>query len=98
MKESIMRLATVTICAAAVFGSIAFAAAPAVAEETGSLSGCVKLADEVKQALASNMQSASYEAAMKEKGYGRDFCANGLYAHGEAHYSDALRLLGAEKS
>ena len=93
-----MRLANVTMCAAIVSAGIAFGSLPAAAEQTGSLSGCTKLADEVKQALASNSQSASFDQAMKEKGYGRDFCANGLYGHGEEHYNEALRLLGATKS
>jgi hypothetical protein len=93
-----MRIANVTMCAVAVCAGVVLASVPAGAEETGSLSGCAKLADEVKQALASNSQSASFDQAMKEKGYGRDFCANGLYAHGEDHYNEALRLLGATKS
>lgn len=92
-----MRFVHATLCAAAVCGAIAFAAAPAGAEETGSLASCTKLADDVKQALATNTQSAGYGEAMKEKGYGRDFCANGLYGQGVAHYDEALRLLGAEK-
>ena len=71
---------------------------PANAEESGNLSTCVKLASEVSQALASNAQSPSFDAAKKEKGYGRDYCASGLYAQGTAHYAEALKLLGGEKS
>lgn len=93
-----MHLSTVTVSAALVSAGIAFASVPAGAEDLGSLSGCAKLSDEVKQALASNTQSPSYEQAVKEKDYGRDFCNNGLYRHGEEHYNEALRLLGASKS
>ncbi|HEX3429863.1 MAG TPA: hypothetical protein VHT03_03175 [Rhizomicrobium sp.] len=71
---------------------------PAGAEQTGNLSSCVKLAGEVNQALASNSQSPSYDAAAKEKSYGRDYCATGLYAQGVTHYAEALKLLGADKS
>jgi hypothetical protein len=71
---------------------------PAGAEQSGNLSTCVKLAGEVNQALAKNGQSSSYEAAQKEKNYGRDYCASGLYPQGVTHYAQALKLLGAEKS
>ena len=97
-KESVMRQSTVTICAGLIAAGVALGTIPAGAEETGSLSGCAKLSDEVKQALASNTHSAAYEQAMKEKDYGRDFCNNGLYGHGEEHYNEALRLLGETKS
>lgn len=71
---------------------------PAGAEETGNLSSCVKLASEVNQALASSSQSPSHDAAVKEKGYGRDYCGTGLYAQGVTHYAEALKLLGADRS
>ena len=93
-----MRMATVTITAALIGASVSLASLPAFAEATGSLSGCVKMAGEVKQALAGNSQSSDYDQAVKEKNYGRDFCANGLYAHGQEHYAQALKLLGVEKS
>lgn len=93
-----MRLATVTISAALIGAGLTLASVPAIAEATGSLSGCAKMADQVKQALASNSQSTSYDQAVKEKDYGRDFCNYGLYARGESHYAEALKLLGAEKS
>jgi hypothetical protein len=93
-----MRLLALTVSAAALCASVALGSLPATAEETGSLSGCATLASQVKQALASNAQSANYEAAVKEKDYGRDFCSNELYAHGEEHYEQALKLLGDTKS
>lgn len=93
-----MRLLTLTVSAAALCASVGFGSLPASAEETGSLSGCQKLASQVKQALASNAQSANYEAAVKEKSYGRDFCSNELYARGQEHYEQALKLLGESKS
>jgi hypothetical protein len=89
-----------TIAAAAFAFSLGAAAlaVPASAEETGNLSNCVKLADQVNQALANNSQSPSHDAAAKEKTYGRDFCANGLYKQGVMHYAQALKLLGSEKA
>jgi hypothetical protein len=88
-----------TIAAATFAFSLGAAlAVPAGAKETGNLSNCVKLADEVNQALANNSQSPSYGAASKEKSYGRDFCANGLYEQGVTHYAQALKLLGSEKA
>ena len=90
-----MRLLTLTASAAALCASVAICSLPAAADETGSLSDCVKIADQVNQALAANPQSANHEAAVKEKLYGRGFCANGLYGHGIEHYEQALKLLGA---
>jgi hypothetical protein len=92
-----MRLLTIAATVALLTGAAAMSF-PAGAEETGNLSGCVKLAGEVNQALATNTQSASYEAAAKEKSYGRDYCSTGLYAQGVTHYAEALKLLGSEKS
>ncbi|HEX4160072.1 MAG TPA: hypothetical protein VHY79_16535 [Rhizomicrobium sp.] len=92
-----MRLMTLTVSAAALCASVALGSLPATAEETGNLSGCQKLAEQVKQALASDSQSANYEAAVKEKNYGRDFCSNNFYANGEQHYEQALKLLGESK-
>jgi hypothetical protein len=59
-----------------------------------SASTCVSLASQVRTALASNQQSANYEAAVKESRYGRDFCANAQPRVGTAHYAQALKLLG----
>jgi hypothetical protein len=93
-----MRLLTLTISAAALCASVAFGALPAAADETGSPSVCLKMADQVNQALAANAQSANHEAAVKEELTGRGFCANGFYGHGIQHYEQALKLLGADKS
>jgi len=93
-----MRLSTLTASAAALCASFAVCSLPAIAEETGSLSACAKVAGQVNQALAANPQSANHEAAVKEKLYGRGFCANGLYGHGIEHYEQALKLLGASGS
>ena len=93
-----MRLLTIAATTLALSLGAAALSISASAEETGSLSTCVKLASEVDQALASNAQSPSYDAAKKEKGYGRDYCASGLYPQGTTHYTEALKLLGAESS
>lgn len=86
-----------TIAAATLALGALTLSAPANAEETGNLSTCVKLASEVSKALASNAQSPSHDAAVREKTYGRDYCATGLYAQGATHYAEALKLLGNEK-
>jgi hypothetical protein len=93
-----MRLLTIAATAAVLLTGAAAMFFPAGAEETGNLSSCVKLAGEVNQALANNSQSANYEAAAKEKTYGRDYCATGLYGQGVTHYAQALKMLGSEKS
>jgi len=93
-----MRLPTIAATTFALSLGAAALSVPANAEESGNLSTCVKLAGEVNQALASNAQSPSYDAAAKEKSYGRDYCASGLYPQGVTHYAEALKLLGAEKS
>jgi hypothetical protein len=89
-----------SIAAATIVLSLSAAAlsGPVGAAETGNLYNCTQLGSQVDHALASNTQSPSYDAAKKEKGYGRDFCANGLYDRGVMHYAQALKLLGSEKS
>lgn len=91
-----MRLLTIAAASIAILNGATALSLPAGAEESGNLSTCVKLASEVNQALANNSRSASYDAAAKEKTYGRDYCATGLYAQGTTHYAQALKLLGAQ--
>jgi hypothetical protein len=93
-----MRLATVTLSVAALCTGIALSSVPAAAEDTGSPSSCLKLADQVNQALAANPQSANHEAAVQEKFRGQGFCANGMYGDGVEHYEHALKLLGTSGS
>ena len=93
-----MRLLSIATATFALSLGAAALSGPAGAEESGNLSQCVKLAGQVNEALAGNTQSPSYSAAAREKSYGRDYCATGLYAQGVTHYAQALRLLGAEKS
>jgi hypothetical protein len=94
MRFTIAKTGAALVCAGLLFG-----ATQAGAEEPGAnQSGCVKLADEVRDALSSNQQSQSYQAALKEKGYGRDFCTNGFYKQGVAHYAEALKILGTQPS
>ena len=93
-----MRLLTIAATTFALSLGAAALSVSANAEESGNLATCVKLGSEVNQALAGNAQSPSYDAAAKEKSYGRDYCASGLYPQGVTHYAEALKLLGAEKS
>ncbi|HLY06221.1 MAG TPA: hypothetical protein VKR31_10770 [Rhizomicrobium sp.] len=93
-----MRLLTIAATTLALSLGAAALSASASAEENGNLSTCVKLATEVNKALTSNTQSPSYDAASKEKSFGRDYCASGLYPQGVTHYAEALKLLGADRS
>ena len=79
-------------------GALACAAAPANAADSASLSGCASLQSQVKTALQSNAQSPNYENAVKEQRYGVEFCSNGFYQNGVSHYSEALKLLGVDKT
>lgn len=94
-----MRFAKSALGIVAIGLGLGIATAPASAEQMASLSSCLSLADHVKAALDANMQSANYHAAQQERTYGREFCTNGFYAKGIAHYEHALQLLGVpEKS
>jgi len=86
------------ILAAGVVAAVGFGPLNASATQSASLSGCIDMADQVKSALASNPQSPNFTEAHKQQGYGREFCANGLYQNGVDHYAQALKLLGAQKS
>ena len=85
------------VLAAGVAAALGLGALNASAAQSASLSGCMDMADQVKTALASNSQSPNYHEAVKEQGYGRQFCASGLYQNGVDHYAQALKLLGAQK-
>jgi hypothetical protein len=93
-----MRSFKVAASVAVLCGSVAFGAVSAGAEEMAGLGSCTNMAEQVKGALASNPQSANYDDAKKQAGYGRDFCANGLYKNGVEHYDQALKLLGVGQS
>ncbi|HWA30641.1 MAG TPA: hypothetical protein VG867_06070 [Rhizomicrobium sp.] len=78
-------LATIGLSAAIAFG--------ATAANAEGLSDCTHAKDKVTEALAKDT-SGNHDAAVKESNYGRDFCNNGLYKQGVAHYAQALKLLG----
>lgn len=66
----------------------------ASAEDSITVVNCLSMADQVKVALGGNENSSNFEAARKERMYGQEFCTNGNYARGVAHYTRALQLLG----
>ena len=68
--------------------------ASASAQQVANVETCLSSASQVKTALASNAQSANYEAAMKERNYGLAYCNSGFYEKGVSHYSRALQILG----
>jgi hypothetical protein len=82
----------------AILCSTLVAGAASADSQTASLTGCLDMAHQVKDALAANAQSPNYQEAVKEQGYGRDFCTNTFYQSGINHYNHALELLGASKS
>ena len=75
------------------------AISPSAAQQhDANLSSCVHMEGQVQTALTAHAQSTGHEAAVKEERYGREFCAQGLYAAGIAHYGQALKALGASKT
>lgn len=94
-----MRIAKSALGVAAIAIGLGVASSPANAQQVASLSACLSLAARVKTALDADTQSAKYHEAQQERTYGREFCTNGFYAKGIAHYEHALQLLGvSEKS
>lgn len=92
-----MRTLSLAASIAVLCGSAAFGMTSASGEQTAKLSDCVGMASQVKTALSDNAQSPNYQEAVKQQGYGREFCNNGLYPSGVAHYAEALKLLGVSK-
>ena len=82
----------------AVLCSTLVAGAASASAQTASVTGCLDMAHQVKAALDANAQSPNYQEAVKEQGYGRDFCTNTFYQSGINHYNHALELLGVNKS
>jgi hypothetical protein len=74
--------------------ALSVTAASAEPDQVASASGCLKLQDQVHDALAGNQQSTNFADAKKQNAYGREFCSNGFYAKGMEHYEHALQLLG----
>jgi len=87
-----MHFAKLVLCAAAL--SFAAGATAASAEEAATVSSCHNLADQVRTAIDNNEQSANFDQAKRERTYGLEFCSNGFYDKGVAHYRHALSLLG----
>lgn len=92
-----MNLFKAAVCAAALTAAFGLSAASAADTDVASVSTCIDLAAQVRTALDANAQSANYAAADKERLYGHDFCTNGFYARGAAHYGRALALLGTPR-
>ena len=76
----------------------AFAASTSLAEEPANTTGCLHLSKQVTGALNANQQSPNYKAASDEQSLGRQYCMNGLYSLGVAHYEKALSDLGQQQS
>ncbi len=87
----------VNLAVLAVCGMVALGTGTASAAEA-SADTCMSMAQQVKAALATGQQSANYALAVKEQGFGRDFCYHGIYKTGMDHYTHALSLLGATPS
>jgi hypothetical protein len=87
-----VNLAVLAVCGMVALGTGAASAAEASADT------CMSMAQQVKAALATGQQSANYALAVKEQGFGRDFCYHGIYKTGMDHYTHALSLLGATPS
>ena len=72
------------ICATLIFAPIANAA---------SVSDCLHMAKQAQSALENAQPGAKTDDARNEVRFGRDYCANSMYAQGVAHYAKALELL-----
>ena len=72
------------VCATLIFAPIANAA---------SVSDCLHMAKQAQSALESAQPGAKTDDARNEVRFGRDYCANSMYAKGVAHYAKALELL-----
>ncbi len=70
-------------------------AAYAYAAEPENVTGCLHTAKQVAAAIEA-AQQPNAEAARHEQGLGRDFCTNGFFHLGLAHYAKALELAGAK--
>jgi hypothetical protein len=90
-----MRNITMTALA---FCAMAAMGATAANAMTPTADNCNTMATQVKTALDANQTSSNFDAAKKEKNYGRDFCTNAMYKVGMDHYAQALKLLGVSAS
>jgi len=90
-----MRALKWTAGAAAICASAGLFAISATAANAANVSDCLQAAREVRTAIESNQGSANLNDALRQQRYGLEFCNSGLYKQGTAHYSEALRLLGA---
>jgi len=89
-----MKVARVAAGAAAlcmVLGATASHAADSSASAT--VSGCVDLARQVKEAINSNQQSPNLHEAQTLSAAGREFCSNQRYSEGVSRYNKALEIL-----
>src|SRR5271170_3572313 len=92
-----MRSVKIAAAVAATVVGLAITAASANSDQVATATSCLSIADQVKTALASNTQSANYDAARKESRFGLEFCNNSFYAQGMTHYNRALQLLGVSQ-
>lgn len=58
---------------------------------------CRDLESQVRSALEES-QAGNRDGAVKEQSSGQTYCSHGYYRIGLAHLSQALKLLGADKS
>lgn len=58
---------------------------------------CRDLESQVRSALEAS-QAGNRDEAVKEQSSGQTYCSHGYYRIGLAHLSQALKLLGADKS
>lgn len=91
-----MRFALVLGCAATA-ASLAGVSAASARSPEATMTSCMKLSEQVQAAIESNQQSANLDNAKKEVRIGRDFCTNGFYSTGIAHYQEALKALGVSE-
>lgn len=83
--------------AAAACVSVGLIAISATAANAASLSGCASSERDVRAAIAQTQDATKVSDAQRQARYGLEFCNHGLYRQGMAHYTEALKILSAEK-
>lgn len=91
-----MRYTKPVASAAFILAALAFGTGSVSAGQADNLR-CVRAGKEVRTALDANKTSSNYDAAMAKRSEGIRACNSGFYKMGLERYSEALKLLGADK-
>ena len=93
-----MKVLKGTVFALAMCAGASLVAGSATAASAKTLDDCIHARNAVSAALDQNADSPRIHDAQRERRYGLNYCNNGMYKQGVAHYTAALKILGADKS